>query len=152
MELQKSDSQKHEIPCITNVTLLTSDGLNLFEFAIFNQWVIHSHMQFILTTLVINNITCISYFIIPNVPLQVPRSHINSKTPNFTDSLSLTNRMWVLPSPPLGVAQLFLGVSQMCLGSSPALVSSLKLVPLPEIAGVINSSHLHFPLLPSLLI
>ena len=47
--------------------------------------------------------------------------------------------MWVLPSLPQEVVQLFLGVSQMCLGSSPALVSSLKSVPLLAIAGDLNS-------------
>ena len=74
--------------------------------------------------LVINDATCISYFIIPNVFLWVRRSHISTNTPHFADSLSLTNRMSALLSPPQEMEQLFLGVSQMWLGSSSALVSS----------------------------
>lgn len=55
-------------------------------------------MQFIIATLVISNVTCISSFIIPNVLWQAHRSDINTNT-HFADSLSLSNRMSVLRSP-----------------------------------------------------
>lgn len=80
---------------------------------------------------------CISYFIILHVLLRTHRSHINTSTPNLADSLSLTNRMSVLLSPPREVVQLFLGVSQTWLGSSSALASSLVYC-LPGTAGKIS--------------
>lgn len=76
----------------------------------------------------------ISHFIILNVLLQVRRSHMNTNTPNLADSLSHTNRMSVLLSPPQEVVPVFLGVSQMWLGSSSALASSL-VDSLPGTAG-----------------
>lgn len=90
-----------------------------------------------ITALLINDATCISYFIIPNVFLWIRRSHIDANTPCFADSLSLTNRMSALLSPPQEMEQLFLGVSQMWLGASSALVSSLVYA-LPATAGEIN--------------
>lgn len=55
-------------------------------------------MQFIIATLVINNVTCISSFIIPNVLWQAHKSDINTNT-HFADSLSLSNRMSAFRSP-----------------------------------------------------
>lgn len=92
-------------------------------------------MKFIITSLVINNITCISYFIIPNVPLWVPRS------PKLEDPQTLLTHVSyqqdVSASFPTRIGTIISGVSQMCLGSSPALTFPQVGSP-PNGTGVIN--------------